>query len=309
MLRNPLFGLYSSTYYYPKWLKKFKIHYKAAEFLVPVNAMYYKHCRIGKAGEKEQGAEKVIVSLTSFPKRITRVYLAIKSLLKQTRRPERVVLWLSKEQFPGGIESLPRNLLDLLNFGLEIRMVDGDIRSHKKYYYAFREFADDYVMLADDDILYPADTIETLLKGMKPNAIHCSYGSVVRYDASGKPEPYVKWTPVVECCSHDELFFGSGGGTLLRPSAFVPEATDIDAAFSLCPTADDIWLNAMARLSGLKIEKVRSGLFFPVSNKSIDPLSAQNNDQGRNDAQLSAIRQRYPSLFTLSPAENNQAKQ
>ena len=42
---------------------------------------------------------KVIISLTSFPKRIDTVYLTIKTLLNQTVKPQKVVLWLAKNQF------------------------------------------------------------------------------------------------------------------------------------------------------------------------------------------------------------------
>ena len=73
----------------------------------------------------------VIVSLTSFPARISNVHLVIQCLLRQTVLPRKVILWLSEEQFRGVV--LPSTLTSLTNEIFNIRFVDGDIRSHKKY--------------------------------------------------------------------------------------------------------------------------------------------------------------------------------
>ena len=78
---------------------------------------------------------RIIVSLTSFPARIGVVWMVVESLMHQTLKPHKIILWLSKEQF-STIESLPKKLLAQRERGLEIRLVDGDIRSHKKYIYA-----------------------------------------------------------------------------------------------------------------------------------------------------------------------------
>lgn len=43
--------------------------------------------------------KKIVVSLTSFPARIKKVHIVIESLLNQTIKPDKIILWLSKEQF------------------------------------------------------------------------------------------------------------------------------------------------------------------------------------------------------------------
>ena len=48
---------------------------------------------------KEKRQTPVVVSLTSHPHRINTVYKTISLLLNQTLKPDRVVLWLAKEQF------------------------------------------------------------------------------------------------------------------------------------------------------------------------------------------------------------------
>lgn len=291
-----MFKLYTSTLYYPYWLKKCKVDSVVRHSIVLVYTFLFRHFVPTKSLPSRSTKPRIIASLTSFPKRIGNVDLVVRSLMNQTHQPNKVVLWLSKEQF-SSLDSLPKRLLRLRKHGLDIRLVDGDIRSHKKYQYAFREFPNEYVMLADDDILYPRDTIEKLYNGISPETVHCSYGCIVTYDADGKTLPYKEWPSCAGLTESQNFFFGSGGGTMMMPSSFVPDILDINKAITLTPTADDIWLNTMARLSNLKIRKVRTGLIFPVTNSKDNALAVTNVDNGNNDRQLAAIQKEYPSAF------------
>ncbi|MCQ2744694.1 MAG: glycosyltransferase family 8 protein, partial [bacterium] len=63
---------------------------------------------------------QLIVSLTSFPERIDKIDKTINTLLNQTIKPDKLILWLAYEQFPNRENDLPENLLKLKNYGLEI---------------------------------------------------------------------------------------------------------------------------------------------------------------------------------------------
>ena len=95
----------------------------------------------------------VIVSLTSFPARINTVWMVVESLKNQTLRPMKIILWLSKEQFPTK-QDIPNSLWECEDSLFEVRIVDGDIRSHKKYYYVLQEYPDKSFVTCDDDIYY-----------------------------------------------------------------------------------------------------------------------------------------------------------
>ena len=111
---------------------------------------------------KENRDEIVIASMTSYPARINYVWLAVKSLLLQSYKPDRVVLWLAEEQFPD--KELPSNLTDLTKYGLEIKWMH-DIYGHKKYFYPVKEQkANEVVITFDDDIIYSPKCIERLMK-------------------------------------------------------------------------------------------------------------------------------------------------
>lgn len=247
----------------------------------------------------------VIVSLTSYPARINSVWIVIESLLRQSVTPRTIYLWLSLEQFPN--KELPKKLLALQERGLEIRFVEGDIRSHKKYYYVFQEHPNDLVLLVDDDIIYPSDLINSLVIARTSlnfdKIITHKYGYRMKWNYDGRLLPYNNWGSFYSAYTSNDLFFGSGGGTLVRPSDFYKDVLNLDLALKLCPKADDIWLNAMARLGGCKYIKVQDGPILSIQNKDDMPLYKQNIGQGQNDIQLSAVSNHYLNTINKNPFE------
>lgn len=237
---------------------------------------------------------EIVVSLTSFPARINNVWQVVKCLLNQTYKPKQIILWLSKEQFPN-ITTIPISLRKLEGEVFKIRMVDGDIRSHKKYYYVSKEYPDDYVLLVDDDIYYPSDLLEkTWLSHLEnPNAVICNYGYHISYNSDGTFMNYDKWKQEYHSSNADDLFFGSGGGTLFRPCDMYKDLLNINLALKLTPTADDIWLNTMVRLSNQRIVLLDNRYLLPVKNKSNITLYSHNVGMSQNDVQLSNIFRYY----------------
>ncbi|NQD68650.1 glycosyltransferase family 2 protein, partial [Bacillus haikouensis] len=142
---------------------------------------------------EEMRHTKVIVSLTSFPSRISTIWITIESLLRQTFKPDEIILWLAEEQFDG-YDSLPTKLLRLQDKGLKIRFCD-DLRSHKKYYYTFQEYPDCIVITVDDDVIYPTNTINALMEIHKkfPDSICCNRGHLIKKTFEKEIAPYNQW--------------------------------------------------------------------------------------------------------------------
>lgn len=247
------------------------------------------------------GVIRPIVSFTSFPARIDNVWQVVECMFRQTVQPAKILLWLSKEQFPTR-ESIPMSLRERENGFFEIRMVDGDIRSHKKYYYVAKEFPDSLVFLIDDDIYYRPDILERSLKAREqhPGSVICNYGSHIQFNKDGSLKPYNRWKSAEGYSDADDLFFGSGGGTLLCPSELHPDLTDIEKARRLTPIADDIWLNAMVRLAKCKVIMIKKGIFMPVFNQNNTTLQSVNIGQGENDRQLEAVTKEYGNVFGMN---------
>lgn len=241
----------------------------------------------------------VIISFTSFPARINDVHLVVRCLKRQTISPAKIILWLSKEQFEG--IQIPNNLLSLVDNIFQIRYVDGDIRSHKKYFYVLSEFPDSRVVLVDDDIYYPSDMLEGLIKesDLYPDEIICRYGSIMKYK-DGLPLPYNDWWWEISNPSENQnFFFGTGGGVLLRKDLLYQDVLSKHLSQKLTPLADDIWINAMVNLAGTRKRKIKCGLLLPIRRQQIK-LSTENCLNRKNDEQLLSIINHYSS-YKLNP--------
>ena len=98
----------------------------------------------------------LVVTMTSWVKRIENVKSVVESIMNNTVKPDRVYLNLSKTEFDG-IE-LPKSLVDYFNSDerLVINWVDGEnTKSMKKVFPILKELNDDDIIIdADDDILY-----------------------------------------------------------------------------------------------------------------------------------------------------------
>lgn len=296
LLLDRIIRIYGSTIDCPEWCKRIKLDSVFRRIL-----MYFAivHLRLNSKTAKVSDTRvspRTIVSLTTFPARINKVWMAIYTLMNQTLSPDKIIIYLSKEQFPESTK-LPKRLLRLQEYGLEIRFVDGDYKSHKKYLYTFQEFPNDFVMLADDDILYPSDTVEQLRNGLIDSVVHCCYGFRILYNSTGEPLPYAEWPGVNELYEGNDFFFGSGGGIMLKPANLPDITTDIKTAIKLCPTADDVWLNAMCRLSNMRIKKVLSSIVFPTNLGDKDTLCSINVGKNQNDAQIKNIQDNFDNVF------------
>ena len=105
----------------------------------------------------------IIVSMTSWIKRIKYVKLVVESIMNNTVQPDRLYLNLSKKEFDG-IE-LPQELVDYFNSDerLIINWVSGPNTKAMKKIFPILDYLqdDDIVIDADDDILFPKDLIES----------------------------------------------------------------------------------------------------------------------------------------------------
>lgn len=247
-------------------------------------------------------SDDLIVSLTSFPARINYVYLTVESLLRQTILPNRIVLWLSNTQFKNK-EELPIRLKKLENDIFEIRFVDGDIRSHKKYYYVFKEYPNSRIVLVDDDIIYSDRMIENLLeaKSKYPDAIISRFAFTILRNSDYSLRPYNTWPLILQKGLYNDCFLGTGAGTLIVPSMLIKDVLNIELATQLTPLADDIWINAMIKLSGKNIYISSNMNFLPVLIADNERLYDKNQGERQNDIQLKAVNDYFANTIYGKP--------
>lgn len=159
-----------------------------ANFIMPI---------IYKIFNKEVGIRddnNVIITLTSYPDRINKLWITIESLLRQTYKPKKIILWLAESQFPEKTKSLPKSLLKLQKRGLTIEFCE-DIKSFKKFFYTAKIYNDYIIITADDDVIYPNNLIENLLKTYANNnhCVCCYRAHQIKLNNDFKPVKYKDW--------------------------------------------------------------------------------------------------------------------
>lgn len=231
---------------------------------------------------KEPRDELVTVSLTSYPARINVVHLAIKSLLNQSYKPDRIVLWLAESQFQN--HELPAELRNLKSFGLEIRFCSEDLLGHKKHYMAIKEQRENEVIVTyDDDIIYPKDSLERLMKlhKMYPKCIICNRAQAMEYDDSGNVKNPGRWKTISNIGVDEptwQLLPSNGGGVLYPYHSLCQDSYNVAKIKSMCLRADDLWMMFMALQKGTKTIKTRKyhKTFTVIGDSQTNQLATDN---------------------------------
>ena len=245
---------------------------------------------------------RIIVSLTSFPPRISEIHFTIYSLLTQTLKPDMVVLWLGADEFPNREKDLPNSLLKLCDNGLTIKWCK-DIKSYTKLIPALKEYSDDIIITVDDDVFYMRDVVEKLYNAYlkNPKYIHCLRAHRVEFDINGNIRPYNSWPKCIQNVKPSYANFFTGvGGVLYPPHIFNEEIFNEQTFMDLAPRADDVWFWAMAIINHVKVNVVKSHFRIISVSPERDlglngepTLWALNKLSDGNDPQISAVMNHY----------------
>jgi hypothetical protein len=234
----------------------------------------------------------LIVSLTSYGPRLASLHLTLKCLLRQSVRPDAVVLWLTGQD----LAALPASSRDLAGQGVTLEQTP-DLRSYKKIIPALRAWPEGFIVTADDDVYYHPRWLEELVGGWseKHGDIVCRRARRIPLKPDGTPEPYVRWRWCYEEGLLSAAILPIGvGGVLFPPGSLAPEVLDEAQFMQLCPTADDLWLYWMARRAGTRFRKVaRQRTYFYWPRSQDVGLANTNRWAGRNDIQIAGMVERF----------------
>jgi len=241
--------------------------------------------------------DEIIVSLTTYSRRLYDVYLAIESIMQQTLKPNKIILWLSDEFKQNDI---PLTLQKQQNRGLEIRYCK-DIGPYTKLIPALMDFPSAAIITIDDDCLYYFDLIENLVNSYKknPNLISCARMHQMKLINNNTFEKYEKWLMKCEFFDISPLNFPTGvGGVLYPPHCFNEEIFNENIFMNICKYADDVWFKAMALLNNVSSKKIythnKNGEDYFL-NKNIQDIGLfkMNIYKGMNDIQLKSTFDKY----------------
>lgn len=258
---------------------------------------YFKQKRfISESTNQANVVEGLIVSITSFPKRFRLLHINLSSILNQTVRAEKVILWLDK----GEEKLLPKATLQLKELGLEIRTSPFDnLRSYKKLLPTLKELPEYNVITADDDIIYPRNWIEGLLAERKahPKAIAAYVCRNIQFDDDRNLLSYNKWDRVPDQTNPpSNSLMGIGFAGIYYPkNSLPPEVFNIQLLKELCATGDDLWFKVMSILGDVPYIKTSSpfGKEIYIPGSQGVSLKKTNVRQDQNRINMENLLQHY----------------
>ncbi len=274
------------------------LRYRTIELIHRASAAWSTHRGVTKIKRHPE----LIVSLTSIPERMGTLVLCLDSLLRQSMKPDRLILWLSESNDSSrpvvSQTSLPASLLKLERRGLEIRWCK-DIRSYTKIVPALRAHPSAIIVTADDDIFYSRHWLKTLYEAYlaEPQYLHCHRAHQILYDSAGMALPYNQWNMMAngERGPSFDLFPTGVGGVLYAPGQLHPDVLNEETFLALCPKADDVWLKAMSLLVNVPCKKVALKSYAPMEIRIPNnrTLSSENVTLNGNDPQIRAVGDKY----------------
>jgi len=258
----------------------------------------------GVTDHEYEPGRQLIVSLTTFGPRIDWCGPAIESIMEQTVKANRIVLWLGHEfEKP---HMIPADLHMLERRGLEIRFTD-DCGPATKLIPSLKAFPDDIIITIDDDTLYTYDLLDKLLRGHAryPKAVISDWQTAIHRKDNGDVY-YTEDDEYIMPTAPSMLPVAIGGaGVLYPPHAMHTDVFDIATFKQLAPKADDLWFKVMQLKAGTPVFCV--GDTCPTDERIISmehhnpslSLYRHNLLQGGNNRQLAKLHERYPEAFEV----------
>lgn len=250
----------------------------------------YKNLPVSYGLSKKELQTPIVVSLTSYPARFPTLHISLKSVMNQTMKPSKIILWLDKDV---SMDSIPKSILKLQRKGLEIRCEGDSLKPHKKYIHAMKEFRDACIVTVDDDVIYTRDMISSLYASYQKHPTYISARRVhkILYDINNHASNYNSW--VYDCKKETrpsmQLLATGVGGVLYPPHVFDMETENFSSKNIMenAWSVDDIWLKFVENSLNIPVIWVPNKQTHPyyITNKELAKTSLYiaNVHNSRND--------------------------
>ncbi len=240
----------------------------------------------------ENYKEKTIITMTSWKKRITNIPKVLDTIFKQTVLPDKIVINLSSEEFPGKEKSLPENVNKYIKTHelIEIHWVDGpNTKQWKKIIPSLKRFPKDAVICIDDDRMYDRNFIKQMVamhKSNPNNPITLNVGyklhGMIQHCGHGTLDKLEYYTGILDIVNENIMENPSSDTMftyLCYRSGRKMISVDRGKMFKLCPLYNEIDpLNKSQKTGDLNIhermiEKLNKQLNFDIQNITKSPYS------------------------------------
>jgi len=231
--------------------------------------------------ENNEKYKNIIVSMTTIPERINKGVFkkALDSLLNQTIQPDIIYINISNKTRKG--EDYPidklKEIIENYDNNIVLNIIEKDLGPITKIVPTIPFIKDDdYVIIADDDVTYSSDMIESLINTKKD-----AVGYAGRINMEFKTSEYY---------SGPVDFLETYAGVLYRGKNLFGLDTFVSELGSLCENQDDIVIGKFLKNKGIKP-------MIDSSLKNIGKHDAENTSELRTNNIHEGNMKCYQSLF------------
>lgn len=226
-------------------------------------------------------AERIVVTLTTVPERAALLGPALRSLIDQTLPADRILLaWPRWSIRTGAAYPPPPDLPE----GVEILDCE-DLGPATKLLPALQAEPSALLIVADDDVVYPYDFIETLVRAHRadPGSVPGWRGWKLEAGVDPRDLVHVYATGVQQAVDVDILL--GTWGYLVPPGALDEAVHDYTSGPPEARLVDDIWISGHLARRGIK-RRVIPAVGLPIETRAsgLSALTLGPNRSGRNDA-------------------------
>ena len=253
----------------------------------------------------------VIISLTSIQSRLNEVSHTIESLLNQSLKADRIVLWLSEKShlLDDGIKEIPDELSELTKMGLEIKWTK-NIGPYRKLIPTAKLMNREncLIVTADDRVEYPKDWLKGLVDEYNKNegCVICYQGRIMdesnhqnKWRKRKGLKPYAKWTRTHEVEDTKLLgpnldIFPDGRGGVLYPSERLHEEIFNKSIYlKMAPQNEDLWFKAITMITDTKVKCVQNNYSLPETEDLVESRYFGLVHTDPNDQVINQLFERY----------------
>lgn len=237
----------------------------------------------------------VIVTLTSERENFNRLHITLYSLLNQTFKPDKILLWLDEDT--EDLSTLPYEITRFLKNGLEIRFVKYK-KTYTKQIYAFKEFKNAIIVTAEDNVYYRKNWLKKLYYSYisSPENIHVHCAGKIRAE-SDKIFSIENIKNVSKESAEYNNFLIGAGGVLYPPNCFTKEALREDIFLKYVPDNGDIWFWVMSLTHNRKIRVVKNHyaitVYLSFWADLLKPVRRCQSKKAGDDKQLQSLMKYY----------------
>lgn len=231
--------------------------------------------------------ERLVVTLTTIPSRVSSLMLTLHSLLDQSCPPDRIIVaWPETHQRTGAPYPRPQ-----LPDGVEA-LACPDEGPATKILFALRAEPRAVLVVVDDDVIYPRDFLRTLMEAHRedPSAAIGWRGWQLRSGVDPRDLNHVFATALVQPLEVDVLL--GTWGYLVPPGALDDSVHRFDGWPNAVRWVDDVWISGHLARRGVR-RKILVGRGLPIETRAsrMDALTDGINRSGANDrAAIEAFR-------------------